>query len=175
MRRAGFTLLELLIVLMILGLVAGLTTLSLRGGSVVDRAGETLVTRLLDARVIALRAGAPAAFVAVAEDDRLRMWVEVAGAVDGDAGVERVREREMMLPGVVLIDETPDFGRDAADETALANGARAVFGASGRTPARRWVLARAGASAGAAGDSGGRMVTIEFDPITGVPELHRER
>lgn len=159
--RCGFTLLELLIVLVLLGLMAGLTTVSLRSDSGLERTGEALITRLLDARVIALRSGRSATLVVEAEDGVLRTWVEASG--------ERVRERERAFPVGDVIDETPDFGWVGAGgvlyEAASDGGVRAVYSGSGRADVRRWVL-RAGGGASA------KMVVIEFDPVTGVPRLH---
>lgn len=114
--RCGFTLLELLIVLVLLGLMAGLTTVSLRSDSGLERTGEALITRLLDARVIALRSGRSATLVVEAEDGVLRTWVEASG--------ERVRERERAFPVGDVIDETPDFGWVGAGGGAVRGGVR---------------------------------------------------
>lgn len=150
--RAGFTLLEMLLVLVVLGLFASVVTTSLgTGRDALKGLGEDLVTRLLDARVIAMRSGSGATLVVMSEGGVVRTRVE--------ASDERLRERETRLAGVTLFDETVRYGGGATSDEGVLRG---VYAASGRTESRRWTLER-----------GGRMVAIEFDPVTGVPALHR--
>ncbi|GAB4550666.1 MAG: hypothetical protein Tsb0013_12490 [Phycisphaerales bacterium] len=170
MTARGFTLLELLVVLALLAVVAGLTASSLGRGAPVRRAGETLVTRLLDARVIAMRSGVDAT-LEVRETAR---GLSSRVVVHFSSGDEAVREGDLGSPGLVVVDETPDFGWGGREGEAEADGVvRARYAPSGRTAVRRWAV-RDGGSGGESG-SGGRMVVIGFDPITGVPGLHRER
>ncbi|MEM1424739.1 MAG: hypothetical protein AAGH64_12155, partial [Planctomycetota bacterium] len=62
------------------------------------------------------------------------------------------------------VSRAPAWGGAGGVAPGVGGGVRASYTVRGRTDARRWTLR--------AGDT---MVAIGFDPITGVPSLHRER
>lgn len=141
--RTGFTLFEILIVLAIAGMIAGLVAVGAgrSGGAARGAALADLTVMLEAARVRAMRTAALVTVAAWADDDGVLMAQE-----DGEP--PRCWERT----GVLVVDE---FARPIAR-------AEARFEPSGRTRTTRWRFA-------AKADPTGTIHIIEFDPISGAP------
>jgi len=142
-RRAGFTLFEILIVLAIAGMIAGLVAIGAgrSGGAARSAALADLGVMLEAARVRAMRTAAP---VAVA------VWADDEGALVAQEDDQPPRRWERA--GIVVVDK---FTRPIARDEAR-------FETSGRTRARHWRFA-------AEGDPTGTIFVVEFDPISGAP------
>lgn len=155
--RRGVTLIEMVLVLVLLALVAGLsiTAVGVDGGAGREL-GERVMTRLLEARHEAMRSGAPARAVVEVDEEGYRVWVEARG--------EEIRSRSGSLGAGVLElwDRTADYGLGGAVASGERGRLEAEFRPSGRTDRRSWRLGVRG-----------RMWDIEFDPVTGEPSLAR--
>ena len=152
---AGFTLLELLISLAIIGLIVGVVSVSVGR---LSRAAETraalsgVVNALAVARVEAMRTSRSLRVVIEFGSDHLLIEQE------GSDQQRRYRVRGLMLKG--------PHGRP--ETKALA-----VFDTMGRTRERVWHIEEASLKAGnqASGAEAVRIWRIEFDPVSGAPVL----
>ncbi len=157
-RSGGFTLLELLITLGLIGLLVGIVTVALGRFS---RAAENraaligVVNALTAARVEAMRTSRP-----------VRVTVEIAeGVVRVDEGVAD-RESRYRTGLVQFRDEQGNAAPSAVAE----------FDTLGRTRERLWLVEEgSGRSASPAGQvlpgEAVRIWRIEFDPVSGAPVL----
>lgn len=168
--RAGFTLLELVVVVALLGLMASLVGVRVASTSAVaqERAIlQALVNVLATTRVESMRRGAVLSCSYVLEGDRL--------VVDGP-GMHRAIDTR----GLIAID----------DKAEPMKGGRADFDGSGRTLQRVWWFASPETNRTAllngnvlrapwdvsdapAGDVPGRVWRIVFDPLSGAPRVER--
>jgi len=142
-RRAGFTLFEVLIVLAIAGMIAGLVAIGAgrSGGAARAAAIADLSVMLEGARVRAMRTASPVTVAA---------WADDTGALVAQQADDLPRRWDRA--GIVVVD---DLARPIAR-------AEARFEPSGRTRATRWRFA-------AEADPTGTIHFIEFDPISGAP------
>lgn len=138
----GFTLVELLVVLGIIAMAAGLVAANARGSSDEarrHRALEGLATELLITRIDAMRSGVPRTLDVRLQEDH--MTSDRPG-----------RTRDWASPGLLAITPRQMFS--------------ARFEPSGRTSERLWKFTRTG-------DAANTLFVIEFDPVSGAPDLRR--
>ena len=144
---AGFSLLELLIVVAMMGLIAGLVSVRLLASTRAAQqrdAVDGIRLALADARVQAMRRGGRETVQVMYEPEGRRLdvvWMDQSRTWT-NAPVEPVDDR----------------GRGMDDFEA-------VFDGEGRTRARAWRFK--------AGEGGDTIFAIEFDPISGVPRSRR--
>lgn len=152
----GFTLVEMIAVLAIVGVVAGLTAASLVGARSDARARDAAAgvhALLMAQRVRAMDRGAPAGVTLTPiEDDRAGAGLLADLVVDGRSIGARA------FPGAGLSLWSPDVGEAASISV--------TFDTLGRTPSPGWRLI-------GPGDPPGRIWSISFDPIAGTPRLAR--
>jgi len=148
-RRGAFTLLEVLIVVAMIGVLAGLSVSSFSRGSIASKQRQiagSLVAQLRLARADALLSGQPAQVVLRADQQRTL----ALSRTEGEA------EKSWELPGDGALTLIPGIG-----EPAMA--VEITFSATGRCSMRTFAVRSAA--------SGGTIFTIEFDPISGEPRL----
>lgn len=141
-RAVGFTLIELMVVLGIFAMAAGLVAAGLGSSSArarERRALEGLATELLVARIDAMRTG-------TARDLTARI-------ADASLSTHRAGRERQWKAGTLV-------GRAPNQHFAVR------FDPCGRTTERRWEFAREGQSANT-------LFVIEFDPVSGAPNLRR--
>jgi len=142
----GFTLLEIIVVVLMIGLIAGLIAGSLGRSVGAARERETLgalVGILQTARIEAMETQS-------AKDVQVRLVGEQLNVTAGS------RTRSVAWAGLVPVDER---GRGVSR-------LRAAFDPAGRTRERFWHFAP--------GEGSARMRTIEFDPVSGVPSVRAD-
>ena len=149
-RRSGFTLLELIVVVTMLGVLAGLVASSLSRSSAESRlnaASREIVVRLAVARATALESGVPVVATLGSNED---------ASITLSTDPEKPDAHAWALPS----QGPPRFVVDGADPSP---GARVLFQPTGRASVRRIRAIEA--------RTGGTIMAIEFDPISGDPRL----
>lgn len=123
-RQAGFTLLEMLVVLVLLGLATAMVAPRLSaGGAALDADARTLAAALEDARWTALRTGRPVT---------LRLDLDVpgwdGGRLPGTAALRVVGDAALMPGGAAQVLFLPDGSASGADIrlTGRRGGERAI-------------------------------------------------
>jgi len=147
--RDGFSLLEMLIVVAMIGVLAGLSYSSLARGSVSStqrRVAGSLVAHLLLARSEALQGGQPVD-IGLQIDENRSLSLEMSGDD---------REKSWDLPG----DGALIFAQKEQDPTERLEF---TFSPTGRCSMRTFTVRSEPA--------GGIIFVIEFDPISGEPRL----
>lgn len=148
--RGAFTLLELVIVIALVAMIAGLVLPAVGGWSRAGRAREAMLGLhglLLTERVEAMRQASVRRVEVTMERQEL---------------VARVTDEEPRRWPVGAVTMRDARGREA--EKLVAE-----FSATGRTTARRWVFEQAEGSR----DASGTLWRIEFDPVSGAAEAVR--
>ncbi len=134
-RAAGFTLIELMVVILVIGLASSIVVLAGLGGGPTPRAeAEALASRLVAARDRAVVAGSATAFVL--DDGGYHFEVRSSGGWQQSGG----RSSDAMAarrwpPGMAVAAEIEGGGRLSFDATGLATPALISLGAPGKQQA----------------------------------------
>lgn len=151
LRRPGFTLVELLVVVLLLGLIASVAVVGLGAGSKGARrreAASALLAQLTMARLDAMQRGKAVTLSIEIQDEHFALRTNQA-------------DRRIPRAGLIVSSQSP---RSAIVE--------ARFEPTGRTSARLWRLEQ---DSSAISEAAGTIWLIEFDPVSGSPRLVQSR